>query len=96
MTNFTLVRWLLVALAVVGLAFVAPVSAHGADTTADAPPYDGTAADWAGWMESHMTDHMGPGAVEWMESQMGVTVDEMGPRMADDHYNGGRYGQGHC
>jgi hypothetical protein len=47
---------------------------------------------------------MGPGSVEWMESHMGVTVDEMAQDMADgehhdgadDGYNGGMYGQGHC
>ena len=108
MTNFKLGRWLLVALAIVGLAF-APglVSAHGTETTADdAPPYD-AADDWATWMESHMTDYMGPGAVEWMASHAGVTVDEMAREMADDDYhddgryghddhNDGRYGQGHC
>ena len=98
MTNFKLGGWLLVALAIIGLAFAAPVvSAHGTDTIADdAPPYDGTAADWAAWMEAHMTDHMGPGSVEWMESHMGVTVDEMAQDMADDDYDGGMYGQGHC
>ncbi|MDS0474643.1 hypothetical protein [Natrinema sp. 1APR25-10V2] len=100
MTNFTIGRWLLVALAIIGLAFVAPVvSAHGNETTAnDAPPYDGnaTADDWAAWMEAQMTEHMGPDSVEWMESHMGATVDEMAQDMADDDYNGGMYGQGHC
>ncbi|MFC7130503.1 hypothetical protein [Haloferax chudinovii] len=91
MTTFKIGRWLLVALAIVGLAVAAPVvSAHGNDTTADdAPPYNGTATEWTAWMESQMTDHMGPGAVEWMESHMGVTVDEMGQDMADDGRMGG-------
>ncbi len=31
-----------------------------------------------------------------MESNMGVTVNEMAQDMADDDYNGGMYGQGHC
>jgi len=98
MTNFKLGRWLVVALAIVGLAFAAPVvSAHGDDTTADdAPPYHGSADDWATWMESHMGDHMGPGSVEWMGSHTGVTVDEMAQDVADDDYDGGMYGQGHC
>ncbi len=98
MNDFKFGRWLLVALAIVGLAFAAPVvSAHGNETTADdAPPYNGTADDWAGWMEAQMTEHMGPGAVEWMESHMGVTVDEMAQDMADDDYDGEMYGQGHC
>jgi hypothetical protein len=51
-----------------------------------------------------MTEHMGPGSVEWMESHMGVTVDEMGQDMADgeyhdgveDEYPRGMNGQGHC
>jgi hypothetical protein len=55
-------------------------------------------------MEAQMTEHMGPGSVEWMESHMGVTVDEMAQDMADeeyhnganDDYNGGMYGQAHC
>ncbi|WP_136590610.1 hypothetical protein [Salinigranum halophilum] len=97
MTNIRIGRWLLVVLAIVGLAFAAPVvSAHGDEPTADdAPPYDGTAADWAVWMEAHMNDHMGRGSVEWMESHMGVTVDEMVQDMADGDYHRG-YRQGHC
>ena len=101
MTTIRIGRWLLVVLAVVGLAVVAPVvSAHGNGPTADdAPPYDGTAADWAAWMEAQMTEHMGPGAVEWMEAHTGVTVEEMARDVADDdHMAGGddhgRYGQG--
>jgi hypothetical protein len=84
-------------------------SAHGNDTTADdAPPYEG-ADDWATWMEDHMTDHMGPDAVEWMEANMGVTIDEMAQDHTDedpdrgmheqgyaDDYNRGTHGQGHC
>lgn len=78
-------RVLLVLLVIVGLALVVPsVSAHGNETTADAPPYNGTADDWATWMEVHMIDHMGPGSVEWMENHMGLTVDEMAEDMADD------------
>ncbi|WP_302080550.1 hypothetical protein [Salinibaculum rarum] len=114
MTNRNLGGWLLVALAIVGLTFAVPVvSAHGDDTTADDAPTDNaTADDWATWMEVQMTEHMGPGSVEWMESHMGVTVDEMAQDMADEeyhdgpdnryhdrtdgNYNGGMYGQGHC
>ena len=97
MTNIRIGRWLLVVLTIVGLALTASVvSAHGDDPTGeDAPPYDGTAAEWAAWMETHMTDHMGPGRVEWMESHMGVTVEEMAQDMADGDYDDhGRYGQG--
>ncbi|GGC66141.1 hypothetical protein [Haloferax sulfurifontis] len=95
MTNFELGRWLLAALAIVGLAVAAPVvSAHGDEpATDDAAPPDGTAAEWAAWMESQMAEHMGPESVEWMESHTGVTVDGMARYMADNH-DGGRYGQG--
>ena len=102
MTTLTLGRWLLVALAIAGLALVPGlVSAHGNDTTADdAPPYNGTADDWATWMESHMTDHMGPGSVDWTEPHTGVTVDETARDVADDDHDhdhdGGTYARGHC
>lgn len=79
MTSRTIGRLLLVALAVVGPAFtVSLVSAHGNETTTDdAPPYDGTIADWAGGDGNAPTEHMGPGAVERMESHMGITVGQM-------------------
>jgi len=98
MTTFTLGRWLLVGLAVVGLALAAPaVSAHDNATTADdAHPSNETDDDWATWMEAQMTEHVDPGSVEWMESHMGVTVDEMAQNTIDDDHNGGTYGQGHC
>ncbi|WP_332897334.1 hypothetical protein [Haladaptatus sp. CMSO5] len=98
MTNFKLGRWLLVALALVGLAFAAPVvSAHGNDTAADdAPHSDATADGWVAWMEAQMTDHMGPGAIQWMESHMGVSVDEMAQGMTENGHDGRMYGQGHC
>jgi hypothetical protein len=47
-------------------------------------------------MDGHMTDHMGPDAVDEMESHMGVTVDEMAQDMAGgDHTTAGMNGQGH-
>jgi hypothetical protein len=103
MTNRNLGRWLLVALAIVGLAFAAPVvSAHGDEpiqeneTAAEGTPADDSAADWAAWMEGHMTDYMGPNAVDEMEAHMGVTVDEMAQDMADDNYTAtGMNGQGY-
>ena len=99
MTTLTTGRWLLVALAVVAVALApAVVSAHGNETTAGTPPYNGTAADWAAWMEAHMAEHMGPGAVEWMEAHMGVTVDDMAEDMADgdyDNHGHGTYGPGY-
>lgn len=86
-------RWLLVALAIVGLALAATaVSAHGTAVTTDhpyngteAPPYNGTAAEWDVWMETHMTEHMGPGSVAWMEAHTGVTIEEMAQHMAEAH-----------
>jgi hypothetical protein len=95
-------RWLLVALALLAVAFAVPaVSAHGAESTqtnATATahtPADGDAAAWAAWMEGQMTDHMGPGAVAEMEAHMGVTVEEMAQAMGDrGHTAGGPAGQG--
>ena len=100
MTNVKLGGWLLVALAIVGLVLVPGLAgAHGNETTGDdAHPSDGTDDDWAAWMTGHMTDHMGPGSVEWMESHTGVTVDGMARDVADDDHdhNDGTDGQGHC
>jgi len=103
MTNRNLGRWLLVALAIVGLAFAATVvNAHddeptqGNETAADETPADGDAPDWATWMAGHMTDHMGADAVDEMEAHMGVTVDETSHDTADDdHTDAGVNGQGH-
>ena len=100
MTNFKLGRWLLVALAIVGLAFAAPaVSAHGNGTAADnvptadnVPPSDASADDWTVWMEAQMTEHTGPGGVEWMESITGVAADEMGQYMTGADHNRGMGG----
>ncbi|WP_336134706.1 hypothetical protein [Natronomonas amylolytica] len=92
MTNRKLGGWLLVALAIVGLAFAAPVvSAHGDEPTQGNETVAGEMAEsdtagWAAWMEGRMTDHMGPGAVEEMESHTGMTVDEMAQEMADDNH----------
>jgi len=100
MTTIETGRWLLVAVAIVGLALAATaVSAHGPDRTMDHPhnetttdhahngteaaPYGGTAEEWEGWMENHMTEHMGPGSAAWMEAHIGVTVEEMAQHMAD-------------
>jgi len=63
MTGFNINRWLLVAIAVLGLAFAAPVvSAHGdAPTPDDAHPHDGTDDGWPTWMDGHDGDHHGDG-----------------------------------
>jgi hypothetical protein len=103
MTNRTLGRWLLVALTIIGLAIGAPlVSAHGDEPTqgneaaADEMPADGDAADWAAWMDGHMTDHMEPSTVDEMEAHMGETVGDMAQDMADgNHTTAGMNGQGH-
>jgi len=98
MTTIHIGRWLLVTLAIAGLAFAtaAVASAHGGGTGPDGvgpaadgtPPYDGTAADWAAWMEDHMDEHMGPGASEWMEAHTGTTVDERAQARANGGYGG--------
>ncbi len=98
MTDSRIGRWLLVVLAVVGLAVTASVvSAHGDDPTGDdASPYDGTAAEWATRMEAHVTDHVSPGSVEWMEAHTGVTVEKRAQDVVDGGYGhgSGMYGPG--
>lgn len=95
MTNRNPGRWLLVVLAISGLGLAAPVvNAHGDEPTrGNETAADGEAVDWAAWMEGHMTDHMGPDAVDEMESHMGVTVDEMAQEMADDDHTAEMDGQ---
>ncbi|WP_340100977.1 hypothetical protein [Salinibaculum salinum] len=98
--NSTLGRWLLVTLALVGLALAVPaVAAHGdgptqanettqtnTTMTAETPAVN-TTADWPTWMEDHMATHMGPAATEWMESHMGVNRDDSAQAAAGHHWN---------
>lgn len=103
----TVGRWLLVPLAILGLALAVPVvSAHGGapvgvNETVDAeqPVVDRT--DRIAWMDTHMgTDtfdargwHMGP-PVEDMATHMGLTVEEMAQYMGtDDHREFGNSGR---
>lgn len=85
--NTTLGRWLVVTLAVVGLALAVPaVGAHGDDPTqtnetAAAETPTNTTTVWPNWM----ADHMGPAATEWMESHMGVNNDST-ERVAGHHW----------
>ena len=62
------------------------VAAHengeNSDRSHDGMPVNGTAADWATWMEQQMTDHMGPQAADRMQNRMGMAYDEMGAHMA--------------
>lgn len=99
MTTNTAGRWLLVALAVVGLALAATaVGAHGNDTTTatphdatDAAPYDGTAEEREHWMERRMTEHADAGSVDRTGSHVGVTTGETARGVADgdhDHATG--------
>jgi hypothetical protein len=86
--NTTLGRWLVVTLAVVGLALAVPaVGAHGDDPTptnetaaAETPTNDTTV--WPDWM----ADHMGSAATEWMESHMGVTGNDSTQGVAGHHW----------
>lgn len=102
MPYITTGRVLLVGLAVLGLLVTAPVAtAHGDEAPDTTTPTDSAAESstgWTDWMESHMTEYMGPGAVEWMESHMGVSIEEMGSGMYgySDYSSGtgGQYGHG--
>lgn len=87
MSNPTIGRWLLVAIAILGLALVATsVSAHGNDTgTDEAPPANATAAEWAAWMQEHLTAE----EIAWMEQHSGLPLEEMTEHMAEDgHWDG--------
>lgn len=99
MTNRNLGRWLLVALAIIGLAFAAPaVSAHvdelsqGNETVADEMPADGDTAEWA----TRMDGHMAPNDVDEMGAHMGVNVDIMTQDVSNENHTGAKiHGQGH-
>lgn len=87
MQDFT--RTVLAALAILLLA-VGGVAAHGtSDTTSDHDnvPENASAAEWATWMEEHMTEHMGADAAARMQDRMGMSYEEMGEHMAS-HRNG--------
>jgi len=93
----TVGRWLLVTLAILGLALAVPVvSAHGGDPVgvnetvdAEQPVVDRT--DQVAWMDAHMGTaipdargwHMRP-PVDDMATHMGLTAEEMGWHMGID------------
>lgn len=82
MRTFTLT--VLAVLAVLLLA-VGGVAAHGNDkdtTGHDDAPVNGSTADWAAWMEQHMTEHMGADAAAQMQERMGTNYQEMGEHVA--------------
>lgn len=80
MTSRNPILWLIVLLALLGLSLIAPaVSAH--ETAPSGNDLD--VGDRTAWMESHMTQHLGPDGTAWMEAQMGHTVDEMGRFMSN-------------
>ena len=77
----------LAVLAVLLLA-VGGVAAHGTHvSTADheSAPANGSAAEWATWMEQHMTKQMGAEAAAQMQGRMGMSYEEMGEYMASHH-----------
>lgn len=66
------------------------VAAHDNDrntTGHDAAPQNGTTAEWATWMEQHMTEHMGADAAAQMQDRMGLSYEEMGEHMTS-HQDG--------
>lgn len=72
------------------------VAAHDNDehtTGHDDAPVNGSAADWAAWMEQHMTEYMGADAAAQMQERMGMSYEEMGEHMAS-HENGSMMGGG--
>lgn len=100
-------RWLLVALAIAGLALAAPaVTAHddaststNETSTRDAPS-DGSGVDPTGWMADRMADHLGPETAEPMWFHGSGPTDESSRHVTDeeDDHNratGGMHGSGH-
>ena len=87
MRNFTLT---ITAVLAVLLLAVGGVTAHGTNSSNpghDDAPQNGTAAEWATWMEQHMTEHMGADAATEMQDRMGMSYEEMSEHMAS-HQNG--------
>lgn len=75
------------------------VAAHGNDTSTtghDDARVNGSAADWAAWMEQHMIEHLGADAAAQMQEQMGMSYQKMGEHMASHQHgsmtNGSRDG----
>lgn len=100
MTASRIGGWLLVVLAIGGLALAVPlVTAHGDGPMAgdDHQQSNATAADHADRMASHAGDHMGDGAHMMDGSHMGDR-DHMrdGAHMGDRDHRHATGGQGHC
>lgn len=102
MTTTETRRWLLVAVAIVGLALAATaVGAHETGTTTDHAddgatadhPHNWTHEEWGDRMENHMTEHAGPGSVAWTEEHAGVAVEGTAPHVGDGTHIG--HGTGH-
>ena len=72
------------------------VTAHDNDGETighDDAPVNGSAADWAAWMEQRMTEQMGTDAAAQMQERMGMSYQEMGEHIAS-HQNGSMMGGG--
>ena len=85
MRNSTLT---VLAVAAILLLAAGGVTAHDNDgntTGHDDAPVNGSAADWAAWMEQHMTEHVGADAATQMQDRMGMNYEEMGEHMAARH-----------
>ena len=66
------------------------VAAHGNDKNTsghDDASMDGSAADWAAWMEQHMTEHMGADAAARIQERIGMSYQEMDEHMVS-HQDG--------
>ncbi|UTF52054.1 hypothetical protein [Natronosalvus rutilus] len=107
MISTTLGRWLLVAIAVVGLAVAVPlVGAHGNDTAGNDTATETDGADWIAWMIGHVNgdgDHAGSHGAGMhetgthgtgMDSHASGSIDDMNQHMAGTHDDGQVHGQG--
>ena len=77
----------IVAVLAVLLLAVGGVAAYAHNESAaghESAPANGSAAEWATWMEQHMTEQMGAEAAAQMEDRMGMSYEEMGEYMASN------------
>ena len=82
MRTFTLAVVLVLAVLLLAAGGVAAHGNDGNTTGHDDAPENGSAADWATWMEQHVTERTGADAAAQMREQMGMSSEEVGEHMA--------------
>ena len=85
MRTFTLIVLAVLAVLLLTAGAVATYDNEANTTGHDDVPMNGSAVDWAAWMEQHMIEHMGTDAAAQMQEWMGMSYEEMGEYMAAHH-----------